>query len=382
MEDLVRITFDFWSLLLAFGVFQGLLLLLILLSYRKNSSINFLVGLLFVLILNLFNYLLIRTNLFVEFPHLTHLFIPLMYLIGPIYYWYIKSVLVPNYHISSRNYFFHSIPFLLAILFLLPFYLLGGSEKVNLIEDQNLTNPVPLFLETFGFISLQIIHSFAYIFNASKLLKETGDEQKRQEQTKIRWLRRFSFIFLLYWLIDFLGMCWYTFLGRIHQEIFYVTMLCGTLFINVLVFFAIKNNKDFSAVLLNAGNKKYRNSLLKDSESKLYLQKISRYMEGEKPYLDTELSLTKLAQYLEISSHQVSQVLNLEMGKNFYDFVNEYRFMEARDRLQQSKYKHLTILAIALDSGFSNKNTFNKVFKKHSGLTPSQFLKKHTTFRR
>ncbi len=98
-------------------------------------------------------------------------------------------------------------------------------------------------------------------------------------------------------------------------------------------------------------------------------------MEAEKPYLDTELSPAKLAKSVGISSHQISQILNIEIGKSFYEFVNEYRFMEAKSRLQQSKYSHLTILAIAMDSGFNNKNTFNKVFKKHSGLTPSQFLK-------
>lgn len=317
-----------------------------------------------------------------EFPHLTHVFTPFLYLIGPIYYWYVKSIATPDFSISARDYSLHTIPFLLAILIFSPFFLLPADEKIALVKLQYLTTPVPLQVETFVLIAAQIVQSFLYIFKAGQVIKSTAAEQSKKIQIKVLWLRRFSLLFLIYWTVDFVALCMYMFIGNMHVEVFYVTMLCSALFINALVFFAIKNNKDFSGVLLNSQAEKYRNSALNVAESKLYMQKIITFMTEKRPYLDAELSLGKFSQDLEISSHQISQVLNLEMGKSFYEFINEYRYKEAKDRLQKPEYKHLTILAIALDSGFSNKNTFNKVFKKHAGSTPSQFLKEHTTFRR
>jgi AraC-like DNA-binding protein len=62
------------------------------------------------------------------------------------------------------------------------------------------------------------------------------------------------------------------------------------------------------------------------------------------------------------------------MGMNFYNLVNEYRIKEVKDRLKSDKYKRLTILAIAYDSGFNSKSSFNTIFKEKTGQTPSEYL--------
>ncbi len=375
MEDLVRVKFDLWSSLLAFGVFQGLLLILVLLSIKRSSSVYFLVGMVLILVLNLFNYLLLSTNLFLELPHLVYLFTPLMYLIGPIYYWYIKSILQSEYRLTLKS-LVHLVPFLISILVLFPFFTLQTEEKMLLLESYYDSRRIPLSFPTFLFISIQILQSFLYILWSNKHLKEYAKlGSSRQVRTKVIWLQRFSLAFLIYWLMDLIALSWYSFQGSIHQEVFYVTTLCNTLYINVLVFFAIKNNKAFNQVLLNASGETYRNSTLSKAESKKILDSIAEFMEKEQPYLDPELSLTKLANSLHLSQNLISQVLNSELQKSFYEFINEYRFTEVKSRLGSSQYKHLTILAIAMDSGFNNKNTFNKVFKKHAGQTPSEFLK-------
>jgi AraC-like DNA-binding protein len=63
------------------------------------------------------------------------------------------------------------------------------------------------------------------------------------------------------------------------------------------------------------------------------------------------------------------------MGKNFYNLVNDYRVEEVKRRLEDPQYKHLTILAIAYDSGFNAKSSFNTIFKEKTGSTPSEYLK-------
>ena len=63
------------------------------------------------------------------------------------------------------------------------------------------------------------------------------------------------------------------------------------------------------------------------------------------------------------------------MGKNFYTLINEYRIEEFKALASDDKNSHLTLLALAYDSGFNSKSAFNLVFKKQTGETPSQFLR-------
>jgi len=82
-----------------------------------------------------------------------------------------------------------------------------------------------------------------------------------------------------------------------------------------------------------------------------------------------------MAQSLNLSTNHLSQIINEKLEMNFFDFINEYRVNEVKDRLSDPKYKHYTLLAIAFDSGFNSKSSFNSIFKQYTGLTPSEFQK-------
>lgn len=96
-------------------------------------------------------------------------------------------------------------------------------------------------------------------------------------------------------------------------------------------------------------------------------------MTSGKPYLEANLSLPELANKLEIPSHHLSRVINEQFGMNFFDFINQYRIDEVKSKIGNPKYAHLSLLGIAFDSGFNTKSAFNRVFKKITGLTPSEY---------
>ncbi|WP_397546448.1 helix-turn-helix domain-containing protein [Rhodothermus marinus] len=99
-------------------------------------------------------------------------------------------------------------------------------------------------------------------------------------------------------------------------------------------------------------------------------------METEKLYRQPDLTLQALAERLGISPHNLSEVLNTAFGQSFYDFVNGYRVREVQALLADPERAHLTILALAMEAGFSSKSTFNAAFKKHTGLTPSAYRRR------
>jgi AraC-like DNA-binding protein len=97
----------------------------------------------------------------------------------------------------------------------------------------------------------------------------------------------------------------------------------------------------------------------------------------EKLFTDPELSLNKLAQRLDISTNQLSQVINQHYQKNFYEFVNAFRVEEVIRILHSGALENTTMLGIGLDAGFNSKASFNRYFKKHTGRTPSDYAREH-----
>lgn len=122
-------------------------------------------------------------------------------------------------------------------------------------------------------------------------------------------------------------------------------------------------------------SEKYKKNLLKPEEMLRISDLVLKYMEEEKPYLNPELTILDLSAKLNVSKHHLTQVLNSKLGKNFFTFVNEYRIAAVKSKIQDEKYAHLTLLALAFECGFNSKSAFNNIFKQYTGNTPSEYKK-------
>jgi AraC-like DNA-binding protein len=118
---------------------------------------------------------------------------------------------------------------------------------------------------------------------------------------------------------------------------------------------------------------KYAHSGLKPEEADRIVGLLNDAMIINKLYLDPELTIDTLASTLKVTRHHLSQVLNERFQKTYFDFLTGFRLEESRKRLTENKYKHFTIAAIALDSGFNSVSSFNEAFKKQYNTTPSKF---------
>lgn len=125
--------------------------------------------------------------------------------------------------------------------------------------------------------------------------------------------------------------------------------------------------------------RKYKGSSLTPKEAMACLQKILHVIEVEKVYKDEDISLNSLAEKLCLSPRNLSQIINEQMGKNFYELINNYRVKEAQKILMSPQTSHMSILEIGYEVGFSSKSAFNRAFKHFTNMTPSQFKKKYTS---
>lgn len=106
-----------------------------------------------------------------------------------------------------------------------------------------------------------------------------------------------------------------------------------------------------------------------------YKTKLLQLIEKEQPYLNPDLSLSLLAQQLQLHPNQLSWLLNAGFGKNFNEFINHYRLEAFKQSAKDPQNSSLTIMSMAYDCGFNSKTVFNTYFKKKMGTTPKQFLK-------
>lgn len=365
--------FDIWAVLLVLGVFQGIFVTPLLL--RKGTAAGrWLAFLVLALTLLVLGYLAEHIRLYRIWPHFLGVSLPLMFIIGPAYYFYIRSLTDKQFKFRWIH-LPHFIPLLLAYLNRMSFYTLSGSEKIERLDASLSATQYNVSIAFIIPIALHVMQTLVYLVLANNILKKMRYSSNEQNIRFKKWLQGFTWGFATYWFATFLWMLYLTLANSFFQAVDYINVLLTALLVNILAYMAVYHNREFSQYLLALFNEKYKKSSLSPEQSKSLLKKIVKVMEDEKPYLDSDLKIIDLANHLSVSTNILSQVLNQETNKNFFEFINEYRIAEAIKRLTDSRFSHISILGIALDSGFSNKNTFNRLFKKHTGLTPTQFIR-------
>ncbi len=151
----------------------------------------------------------------------------------------------------------------------------------------------------------------------------------------------------------------------------------GIIFMAIFLFYYVLYKLIISPteVLAKTDTVKYKSSNLTNDSILKIKKQLNQLMNEEKIFKNQKLSVDDVAKELNVPRQKVSEVLNAHMKISFQDFLNEYRVNEFVSNLPLKKYKNYTLLAIAYESGFSSKSTFNTVFKKLKGTTPSKFRK-------
>lgn len=163
------------------------------------------------------------------------------------------------------------------------------------------------------------------------------------------------------------------------------TNIAVFVFILFLAFYGIKNTNTFREVIIqsNIDLSEQRNIPGTDQNSNIdpapvdnhLIEKLETTIESERPYLSEKLTIAKLADQTGIPQKLLSQIINNHYKQNFFDFINSYRTREFNRRITDGDNRRFTILSIAYDCGFSSKSAFNRAYKKHVGVPPSEFLK-------
>lgn len=366
------------------GIFLCFFLQFLLLSKKKQSVPDRILAIwMFLFGIHLFSYYLYSLGYWDKYPHLVGVHHPLPLLHGPMLYLYIIFSLRTEQRFSWKI-FIHFAPAALAWLYMMKFYFFYSVEQKILVNNGEVED-----FGVFMIISLIafIISGIAYPIVSYRLLKKhhrlINENFAYEESINLNWLKyciwSIGIIFLVAGVISFLKEGMDFDFGFNPDMIIYSSII---LFIFLLGYFGIKQQDIFSdgyivqASQAESSTAEYKRSGLKEDEAGKYHQDLLELMESKKPFLEPKLTIQMLAAEMGISINHLSQIINQYEEKNFYDFVNEYRVEEFKKRGLDEAYSNFSILAIAFDSGFNSKSSFNQVFKKIVGETPSAYMKK------
>ncbi|MDD3739597.1 MAG: helix-turn-helix domain-containing protein [Bacteroidales bacterium] len=293
-------------------------------------------------------------------------------LFNPAFFLYIKSLTKPDFKLKNIH-FLHLAPF---IIFEAMVYVL--QEKLNL-NNFFATDSNQWFRFTFSFAS--IISWIIYNFLSARMVfyhrKKLENEFSSIESGKsLKWI---FFIVVFYNLY-----CGAAILvgvvvvsvpeTTITQYIYNYSALLVLIYI--LGFYGLRQQKIFYPEIQETTKKeKYQNSLLSDRRKTQIKNAIIKYVETEKAYLNPDINMNMLSENLKIPKHNITEVLNVELGKNFFRFINEYRIEEVKKLLSDPKNKY-SIEAIGYECGFNSKSAFFTVFKNITGMTPNMYKEK------
>lgn len=314
-------------------------------------------------------------------------FLPLMQvlLIGPVVYFYTKSLLNVNFRMTRK----HIIHFIPAILYGIYSLVVFVTDKLILDEyyfyadgrDKDLSN----WYQMTGLISMSfyLVLSLRHYSQYKRLVFDTVSYA---ETILFQWIRNFMIAFLGMLILRLLFFIINPDWGQFGSQFwYYLSFACVSYYISINGFANAVKVSIIDHVKFTQVNVFEEEDLLHDNTSSDALiekeledwkSKLLELIEGQALYKNPRLTLSDVAKALETNTKLVSSVVNSGYQMNFNDFINHHRIEAIKKKLQNGEHKTTTLLGIALDCGFNSKATFNRAFKKSTELSPKDFIAK------
>jgi len=378
-------------ILLILGITQGFFLTTLLVHKQGNRKGNRLLALLvFVYSLYLAEaafYLVPGSPLI---PITTTIGVGMEFLFGPLHYLYAQFIINPYYKLRLKH-GLHFLPFIVVKTYYLSGYFTSGVSMQKFMENPSLYYNTHIIDWIIG---IKIGVGIVYMLVTMRLLKQYSRRIREQfsaiDKISLDWLRNITILTLGVWLVALVTNLIPFISGIELAESDYIIIdVALTVLIYSMGYLGLVKPEIFSYIEAikhdapaeakqdytnNASMPKYAKTRLQDDRADIYLQKLLEYLHREKPWNQPNLTLKDLAEKLDIAEYHLSQIINEKLGQNFFNLINGYRVEEVKQEIGDPRYAHLSLLGIAFDSGFNSKSSFNSIFKKHTSMTPTEFL--------
>ncbi|HYG40617.1 MAG TPA: helix-turn-helix domain-containing protein [Cytophagales bacterium] len=388
------------KLVLVAGAFQGIILSFLLFTRTVNKHANRILSVLLVLLsVHIMLVAFDEQAFFMKFPHLSHVSWLIPTLMGPLILIYVQRITLATPHFRKTE-LLYFIPFVIWLICLLPYFMKPAEFKREYLNDYaaSIKDDFGSLNEILNYVLLLFFGLSIFVYHQHK--RRIVEFYSNISKVRLKWLGQFLYLAFIVLIVSIFG-----FYGR-KYEIPLLKELYPYHFVSVVFLIYWTGYKAFAQPEIFGRKAEYEEAItsaqkeesinveINTSEEKNDLaqsttqrsgmdlgkrlkmaEELERLMIQEKLFLNSELTIQDLTEKLDTSRQYISEILNGQLGKNFYDFINDYRIEEFKRKVVNPKKQNLTLLSLALESGFNSKATFNAVFKKKTGSTPSEYFK-------
>ncbi len=317
-----------------------------------------------------------ETEILTQYP-IIH-FLPIIWytVIPPATYFFVQYLTKPDYEFKPWGYLLFA-PFILHFIFQCFELFNYFSGNINVPEDlpkhyfnQNIFEFIAVIFALA--ISVLILRTLS---NYEKLLYDYYAEISNKS---LKWLSHTligGLVLILIWLVSAL----IDFFPNDSDDVIGRILLLG---LSILIYWIgysmLMRRELFTSRKLTSLIDPTNEASKLSEKTEDHYQKLLALMTEKKRYQDPDINMSALSKEIGLSKGYLSQIINTKEGKNFFDFINAYRVEEVKQKMADPNFDHYNILSLALDAGFKSKSTFNAVFKKMTGMTPSQYRSKKT----
>lgn len=375
----MKLVLDF--LLIVGILFTSLILILLFRKNNKESHHIVLIGIFVTVFLVFLNYYAYLHRIWLLF-YLTEVFADSIdVFIGPLFLVYIKGI-TGQHRNSFRNNLVH---------FIFPSIYLFGISIPDALGSVIKEFDFSYIRAIQNYLFITILYSFGYcIYSLWKLIRFqelVKFNYSNVENKDLAWVKHLLVGSLVILGIDVLSNILEAFSIDIGNDDGFMTVISVVFLVAYLGYFGVIQSKillpDFllqleantSVILPNEGTSDLTKYSYNATDMKLLEAELKVLVKERKPYLNEDLTLAILSDLLEVTDKKLSALLNQNMATSFYDYVNGFRVEEVKLKMSMQESDKYTLLAIAYDCGFKSKSSFNRIFKKVTQLSPSDYRK-------
>ncbi len=344
------------------AVINGFVFGFLLIQKKENQQANRFLSLMILSMCLTLTPLILDMAVWNNYQWLAWLPFSLSYWIGPSFYCYIKTLTKgPGF---KKQDLWHFSPIILNYVHSAYHALLNNS------------NPWPYFHHIAEIFESAAILSIAiYLILSFRLIKQYRislfDNVSNIERVDLRWVSHIiyliggvCFLIVVFLVVSTLAGGRYTLKEWDDPRAFLLLIYSG-----ILYWISISGFKQAQIHQIPA-HAEDEEEAKRPSE---IVRKLDETIRDQKLYLNPELSLKDLSRAVDISERTISDTINQELNKNFYQLINEYRVEEIKRLLLDRGNDHMKIMSLAMEAGFNSKASFNRVFKQVTGQTPREF---------
>lgn len=373
------------------GIFFSLFLAALLFTKKDKTHADVVLACWMTLMgIHLLDHYIFISGKYVQFPVVVTIGFALPLLHSPFLFLY--TILQTTSGKLKAIHGLHLIPFAVSLLIFSPFFLLSHAEQVQVLETKGEGFRLQLFANLCMIAASGIVYITLSLVRLLRYRRNMVHQFSNTDKINFNWL-----LYLILWMI----VIWVIIIFIGGDKIIFSAV---SVFILWLGYFGIKQvpvfhqNVSLSAIEQQvpaeesiseklvgqteiplaavAETVKYQKSNLSEESANDIHERLKLLMEVAKPFRNPDLTLNELAKSLDVHPNHLSQVINSKENKNFYDLVNEHRSAEFIRMVSENANAQFTLLGIALDCGFNSKASFNRNFKKYTGLAPREYVKK------